>query len=283
MGDMVVRPEPAHLHLLQLSRRDFLRALADGLPMIVENAESAWNEANEIYRQLGRRRSVGVMQAIAEEESGKALLLFDAVRCPVRRADDFRRLVRQFNQHLAKAICADYYNTCPHNLEEVEAIVNRERQLFYREGEYGEFIAPNRLLHFRERRLYVDYFRDADGTCRWVEPYPPDALFGDPVPFTAIRLAGALMRLNVFSGQAVLAAHRYWSQIEPEEIERRGLLECNIGMFEDLERNGIEYQQEHQEAIRLVCQSLLYPLYPFDLRPLDNFAELPPPENPGAF
>ncbi len=76
-----VAPGPAHRSLLQLSVAEFLATLASGLPLISENASSLWTEASEMSR-LGARRGVGILQAFAEEEAAKALILFDAVRCP---------------------------------------------------------------------------------------------------------------------------------------------------------------------------------------------------------
>lgn len=150
------RPQADHLHFLQLPRAQFLQTMSEGLPSIAQNALDLWREASE-FANHGHRRAVGILQALAEEEAAKVLLLFDALRCPDRRRADRDRLVRQFATHLAKGIYANYYNTRPSDMREVGHIIERQRRAFYREGDYGEFIAPNWIVHSRELRLYVSY------------------------------------------------------------------------------------------------------------------------------
>ena len=78
---LAVRPQSAPLDLLQLSKEEFLRELGNGIPLIVENMRKLWSEAAEIGN-LGKRRAVGILQALAEEEAAKALILFDSRSLP---------------------------------------------------------------------------------------------------------------------------------------------------------------------------------------------------------
>ncbi len=253
--------------------------MAEGLPLIVENASNLRQEAEEVST-LGHRRSVGILEGFADEEAAKAILLLDAVRCPEERVADFNRLIRQFDQHLAKCICAYYYNTRPQDLREVERIVKGERAEFYREGEYGEYILPNRLIYMRERRLYVDYFRSQDGSHDWHCPYPPDVIFGSLAPSGVVRVAQALRELNILTLRGLQVVHRFWSGMALQEQERLAYGGCNARLIEELIRNGFQFTDDDQPLSRTVVDGLLYPLYPFDLSPLDNFPDLPPPDEP---
>jgi hypothetical protein len=84
---------------------------------------------------------------------------------------------------------------------------------FYREGEYGEFIIPNWILHNREAQLYVSYLRNDDGTHSWWTPYQPDRLWGDIVPSGLIRVAEALSRLGLFAQPTLSVVSDFWNTI----------------------------------------------------------------------
>jgi hypothetical protein len=226
---------------------------------------------------------VGILQAFAEEEAAKALLLFDSLRCPEDRGDDLARLKRQFDQHLAKLICAEYYNTAPADLAEVGHIIENGRRNCYREGQYGEYILPNHMLYMRERRLYVDYFRHADGSRIWQVPYPAEWLFGRVVASWAIEVASALFRLGILSERSLRIVSRFWNEISPDEIDRRGFEACNLEMLQELRDGGIIAREGTEAHAATIRERLLYPLYPFDLSPIDNFDDLPGPDWPDYF
>ncbi len=281
MPDEILKPQSAPFELLQLTRTQFLDTLSEGIPLIVDNVIELWGEANEIA-QHGNRRAVGILQAIAEEEAAKAILLFDAVRCPETRGGEFKRLVREFKSHLAKCICASYYNTCPADSQEAQRIVEGKRRSFYRDGEYGEYILPNSFIHFREGRLYVDYFRNADGSHSWVAPLKPDVLFGDIVPSGVIEVVEALSKLQVFTRKGLQIVSNFWHRVSPEGLDWFTLHVHNTRMLEEMEKEGFEFSAK-DDAKQLVVEKLLFPLYPFDLSARKNFDDLPPPEDPMDF
>lgn len=267
-----------------------MNTLSEGLALIIENVLTLWREANEVAG-LGRRRAVGILQSFAEEEAAKAMLLFDAIRCPENQRVNREALLRQFDQHLAKGIYAYYYNTRPADMREVRQIVETERRLFYRDGEYGEFIADNWILHNREAKLYVSYLRNDDGTHSWWSPYPADFLWGDIVPSGVLRVTEALSQLGLFVLPRLLMVSDFWNRINfveedpdpavcPRNPDFRTL---NLQMFESMEANGIVFGEADALEIRTVIDGLLFPLYPFDLRRLDNFAQLPPPDEPDVY
>jgi hypothetical protein len=160
---------------------------------------------------------VDILQLFAEEEAAKALLIFDAVRCPRAYQDEFKRLIGGFGNHLAKGIYIKYYGLQLVDLREARSVVDSKRQMVYRDGDYGEFIAQNSVLYMREKRLYVSYARRDDNTHVWDAPYPADLLFGDIVPSAIIRVAEALNALGFFSREGLQLVSDHWSQIHLQD------------------------------------------------------------------
>jgi AbiV family abortive infection protein len=290
-------PGAFHNDLLQLSRDQFVETVSEGLPLIWDNAAALWNEAQEIAH-LGNRRAVGILQLFAEEEAAKSLLLFDAVRCPQARKDEFRRLVRGFGNHLAKGIYVKYYGSRPANLKEVKTIVDLERREVYREGDYGEFIAPNSILYMREKRLYVSYVREDDNRHGWHQPYHPDLLFGDIVPSAIIRMVEALHSLGLFSKEGLEIVREHWDHIDLEDPVAGDSLQTdpaknvhwgeardwNIEMLLKWEvKRGRNFQAEEEQNVRIVADELLFPLYLFELSPSGDVRDLPPPSWPEEY
>lgn len=293
-GYLAVLPGNFHNDLMQLSPAQFLETVSQGLPLIHNNVMTLWGEANEIAA-LGRRRAVGILQLFAEEEAAKALLLFDAVRCPQGHPIEFRRLLKGFGDHLAKGIYVQYYGLRLNDLEEARRVVNRERRRVYREGDYGEFIAPNSVLYMREKRLYVSYARYDDNTHVWETPYAPDILFGDIGHSSIIQVLIALESLGLFSREGLQQVREYWNGVylqdpvsgDPPEtdpaknIHWTQLRRWNLEMLNRWETaRGRAFGPDEEENIRLTADELLFPLYPFDLSPAGDVRDLPPPEWP---
>jgi len=284
-----VEPRPSHKDLLQLSRAGFLDALSEGIPLIFGNTIALWREANEIS-QIGSRRAVGILQALAEEEAAKILLLIDCLRCPPSRAKKFQALLRGFDRHLAKGIYARYYDTSPCDLAEVRRIVDLERRSVYREGDYGEYTAPNMIIHWRERRLYVSYVRNDDGSHSWQAPYPPDLLDGQATPSGVITVVQSMNDLGLVAKTTLAEVAAYWQGIPFESVESDPmqadaaaniswgqLREYNLKMFQP---GGVDFESGDITAARRLIDRWLFPLYPFELEPYGSIADLAPPESP---
>src|SRR6266478_964196 len=267
-------------------------SISSYMPIIHDNVTSLWSEAQEIAK-LGNRRAVGILQLFAEEEAAKIMLLFDALRCPRGRRADFVRLLKGFKDHLAKGIYIKYCGLHLADLVEASRIVDLERQAVYREGDYGEFIAPNSILYMREKRLYVSYMRGDDNSHGWDFPYPVELLFGDIVPSAVIRLTSALRHLGLFTKEGLEVVEEHWNNINFEDpilgdppqpdpaknVSWGSLTEWNVEMLEKWEKKrGREFQADEEASIRLVAEELLFPLYLFDLSPSGDVRDLPPPD-----
>lgn len=285
-----VKPGPAHFDLLQFSPDDFVETVAEGLPLIWNNANLLWHEAEEIA-QVGDRRAVGIIESIAEEEAAKALLLFDVIRCPISFPNKRSSLLKLMNQHIAKGIYARYYSTSPADMAEVKRIVSLERQAFFRDGEYGEYVFPNSITSSREARLYVTYIRHDDDTHEWSKPFGSPMYLGSLHQSGILRVVEALNSAGLFLAEALKAVHQYWTAfpfldvgenpvvIGPNElITWRQLTEINFGMLKTLQERRLLASTLSENHQRTLVHELLFPLYPFDLSLEKNFAELPPPD-----
>ena len=242
--------------------------------------------------QVGGRRSVCILQCFAEEEAAKSLILFDAIRCPKALTAEFSRLLKQIDQHVGKGVYVRYYDTSPSDMTEVKRIVDWECQGFYREGEYGEFILPNRIKTSRESRLYVSYVRNDDGTHGWIAPRNPFD-FEVRSRSSTIRVVEALLAAGIFEVKALKVVRDYWRKIpftdigtDPlavdleTSIRWRELMDLNFGMLKELDHLGLLSSAATIEHQQTLIRELLFPLYPFDLRITKNFSGLPPPDSP---
>lgn len=285
------KPGPAPMDMLQLSKSAFLDTVSEGLPLIFGNAMSLWDEAQEIA-SLGSRRAVGILQSTAEEEAAKILLLIDCLRCPPKHSEQFKKLLKGFDKHLAKGVYSSYYNVSPSDLLDVSRIVSTYCKEFYRDGEYGEYVYRNSITDWRERRLYVSYVRNDDGSYSWQSPYPPELIDGQPCASGVIAVSAAMNDLGMFEQSILSQVAAYWQNIPFEPVSPNSLSAgtcsnvswCqlsahNARMFEP---GGITFQKVDQGAAAVLIDRWLFPLYPFDLESCGSISDLGAPELPDA-
>ena len=90
------------LHLAGHSEGRLIEALAEGIPMIVENAESLERVARSLF-EAEKYQASEIIRGFAEEEAAKVLILLDALRCPKEQRS---ATLKCFYQHLPKRIYA---------------------------------------------------------------------------------------------------------------------------------------------------------------------------------
>jgi AbiV family abortive infection protein len=286
-----VPPGAAHRDLLQLSADDFLTTVSEGLPLILDNAKRLWAEAS-LASQVGAERGACILQAFAEEEAAKGLLLLDALRCPPSMRDSYLRLLKGLDQHVPKGVYVRYYVTSPADMVEVRRIVDSYRQGFAREGEYGEYILPNQITTNRESQLYVSYVRYDDGSHHWSSPSEPFH-FSFHNQSKLIQILEAFQRVDLFQPKALRAFREYWqafvfadigsdpmSDALTSSIRWSQLTKLNLGMLQMMYERGSLKPEWSQQDHQTICHDLLFPLYAFDLTESKNFRYLPPPDSP---
>ena len=152
------------------------RQLAEGIPLIVENAVSLDETAQRLHRQADFRASE-IFRGFAEEEAAKVLILIDLVRCP-RDWKERTEIPKRFYGHVAKRI---YAMTCSYpriaSFKELCELVETERRPYYLDGpNWVDWIFWNDIAAKREQNLYVDYAQelsDEPGGYHWIVPPAP--------------------------------------------------------------------------------------------------------------
>lgn len=193
--------------LCQMTHDDRLEFIAKGLPSILASAWSLWRAS----RRLGNKmtREAGVLKGFAEEESAKALILMDAVRCPRHRASSrLGAIVGWFYSHLARLIYAESVLFQPVNVGELQEVVDLSRKDYFLEGIAGEAILPNWHLFHRESLLYADVVTGESGELSWNDPLEiiqsSDSAATEGPPLSLL-LVEAMSMLGIFTLQGLVA------------------------------------------------------------------------------
>ena len=98
--------------LNSLSPEDFFSEVANGMTLLVENAQTYLHSANALCLHAPGR-TVAHLRSVAEEEAAKVLILLDAVRCPRANQELFSKQLKYFINHLARGVYAYYACTSP--------------------------------------------------------------------------------------------------------------------------------------------------------------------------
>lgn len=83
------------MDLLQLTDARLFEEVAEGIPLIVEHAESLESTAVRL-REIDEHRAAGIVSGLAKEESAKVLILLDLIRCPRNNQEGRKKTVRAF-------------------------------------------------------------------------------------------------------------------------------------------------------------------------------------------
>ncbi|WP_313538537.1 hypothetical protein [Sphingomonas sp.] len=192
----------------QSARLDFI---AEGLTIILSSARSFWSAAEKLP---DNPREASVLEGFAEEESAKALILLDLVRCPPSKIDGrIGRIVKNFYSHLARLIYAKAQSWRPVNVKQLQEYVDSERQGHYLEGGMSEYILPNWAIYSRESTLYADIEQHEDGIPQWSDPTRFSSVGIHMRPF-APTLIEALDALGIFSRAGLEATSDIWGTVD---------------------------------------------------------------------
>jgi hypothetical protein len=260
----------AFVDLSQLTDTPFLRTVSDGMRLIAKHIRSL-EEASSVPGQAGIDHAGRILRMIADEEAGKYLILFDAVRCPREPADRLRRQLKYCGQHLAKAIYGVCYGGRPATFREVREYADCHRPDLYLDGPIGvEWIFRNDLIASRDTVLYVDY-ADTDDGHRWLSPGTAASQvsgdFGDPSS-PAIRVVAACNQLGLDSFDALRTIANIWRPIVMADTTHwRDIYSLNVRTLQELAGNGL-MNAENETAIRYLMEHLMFPMYDLDLSPI---------------
>jgi AbiV family abortive infection protein len=259
--------------LAQLADGAFLEQVAEGMSLVLANAQALFADA-KVLAEAGRKRSADLLETISAEEAAKYLILLDAVRCP-KAAPELPRQLGYFNSHLAKGIYAAYYNTRPATFGDSLYYIAMHRHKLYLDGPNDvDWIFRNWLLQEREERIYVDYI-DSDEGHSWLSPLRFEQIVMCPAsyPPAALRVATALDSLGFTAPGALgiiadtwtfrrFSAASHWQECEA----------ANRATLDSLYQNG-SIKSTEGTLVREALGDWLFPLWSVDLGLIETNVE----------
>jgi hypothetical protein len=247
--------------LVDVPRSEMLEEIASGLPLVQESATELAAAAAAL--PPGHERAGAILSLHAEEESAKALMLLDLVRCPIRHSASRRRLARQVYDHLARLIYAESCGWRPVSFAELRQYVEREREQFYLDGPNDvDYVYLNDLIHQREGLLYTDHVRWEHGY-EWHRAGPPWGGSATIFPY-ALQMVSALAAVGMFAFEALAVVDSVWDPLEMTDATQwHEIAALNRATLDRLDASGL--LRENDDAVRHVLEWPM-PLYPLDLR-----------------
>lgn len=258
--------------LCQLADEEFFSAIAEGVSLVVENAESYLRAAEALAPHVPGR-AVEHLRLTAEEEAAKVLILLDAVRCPRGANNDVlrSRTLGYFTNHLARGVYAWYVCNRPATFDEACEIVEAAlRERYYDGPDGGEFECRNLIVSGRENNLYVDYVED-DGKCYWASPKEMHAVVGQQAGYSMVmNLVKSLWRLGCGTADGIRIVASSWrpimiSKSGSNQIEWLEYQKHIVQMLESLRLAGLSGYASDAD-LNVVLEGWNYPLYSLDLR-----------------
>ena len=206
----------ALVQLFNISGAARTPVIAEGLPAIAEHVAVLTADA-ALLRESGRHRSAKVIELLADEQAGLAMMLFDIVRAEKIANDRLAALQRRFYDHRARAIYVAAYEARLDDLVEAQRHVDSYRDRRYLDGPNDvDWIMYNELDHHRESSLYVDLVADSENRfeLRWQSPR--HSVYAETTsmsqrPSRAVTLLLALDAIGVTSLAGVEATKAAWT------------------------------------------------------------------------
>lgn len=248
--------------LCQMSRKERLRFISDGLPVILQSVQGYWQASHKLKNHP---REASVLLGHATEEAAKILILMDAIRCPDKIVSSkIGNIVSWFYNHLARLIYAEAVYWKPTNTKELREYVDRQRLSHSVDGQLGEFIFPNWSLYTRESQLYADVFRENDQDPSWQEPslYLSEITYFKPL---VIELTEAMSVLGMFKYEGLVAISETWDKTTFSENEDfKDARDLTRLLLDRLIEEGLPTEDANQTDAEVLFHNWQLPMYDFD-------------------
>jgi hypothetical protein len=205
--------------IAQMENIKRLKFIAEGLPRILASSKGYWEAKVKLEKFP---READVLEGLAKEEAAKVLILMDIVRCPANLLGEMTgKLMRWFYDHRSRLIYANAAHWCAPSLIQLREYIEPELKSHYLEGDYNEYILPNRIDYNRENKLYVDIEQHYDGTLNWSAPFSFKMDFGWSFPPASLNQAEAMDTLGLFTERGIMAVSEIWGQVNFKDSETR--------------------------------------------------------------
>lgn len=254
--------------LCQLSEQLLFREVSVGIDLAIANALAIEIDARSLYG--AQSSSYDILISIACEEAAKALILFDAVRCPWR-TPNFLRQIQRFYDHLAKGIYAEMCELEPSSKGDLQKHLELARQKTYSDGPNDDdWIFPNRILHSRERNMYVDYVK-CDDEHLWLSPFRNERFFEHRTP-RVVAVVKSLKVTGCTTPESLASIAAKWRSVSIDEhCTRQELRELNHDTLNELKARNL-LDASDASALETIIRHLPFPLHDVEmtLLALDN-------------
>lgn len=252
--------------ICQMSPRDRLAFIAEGLPIILASAQGFWTASLTLHAMP---REAEVLRGFAKEEAAKILILIDVLRCPkYLLAGKLPIIVGRFYGHLERLIYAQLTEWWCEDVTRMRKMVEPLRQTHYLEGNMGEYILPNSAVYQRESKLYADIEAYEDGAPLWNAPTVHANGLGSMMPAILV-VVEAMSACGMFTPAGLTAITDIWSQLEFAESE--GLQDAERLTRQVLDRlvaENLPAEFATQEHVNAIHRHWPLPMYNVDLTPI---------------
>ena len=201
--------------------------IAEGASLVVDNV-ARLSAAAQCLSAAKQGSVAATLDILAGEEASKVLVLLDAVRCPRDQATR-ERVLRRFNDHVAKGIYTKACSWVPVTFEDLRTYVESERASHYLDGPHGfDWVMKNAIRGERDRQLYVDfvgYFEAGSeaGKKEWITPYGDELSSGLPRHSPeVVRVVEALHRAGATTQSGLEVIATCWRGFESDSDTRYG-------------------------------------------------------------
>lgn len=249
----------------------FFDEIAKGINHIEESAGCLDRAARDLYdRQHGQ--GAEVLRLLAEEESAKALILLDAVRCP-RRCQGRRALtLKRFTDHVAKRIYARTVDWNTADFGQLSEYVDGNLDSHYLDGpNRADWIVPNEITTYREAAMYVDYARELSLSSPeyWITP---TSLGSGSLPYatpTAVLLLRIMVSLGIATPIGLSVVADVWRTFDIVNATTWSEIEgANYTTIQRLIASGLCREYKQDDA-RLLVERWTAPMWSLEMKVRD--------------
>lgn len=267
---MARKPEIGHKQLKRLcnmSSKERLEFISEGLPKIYQSAQSYWFAAAHL-KELDSIREAKVLEGHAKEEAAKVLILMDIVRCPDKvLSSKLSTLTKWFYSHLARLIYAEAVSWRPTDTAMLKSYVEPKLKSHYIEGSVGEYILPNFNIADRESQLYVDVIGyEETHEVLWHSPLEYNLANWMSKP-PVLSLIDAMYSLGLFQPESLMVVSSIWNEVtfkENEDHSDAGRLTCDV--LKAMNEQGLIPETATKEHVQALYRNWQLPMYDFDLK-----------------
>jgi hypothetical protein len=161
------------------------------------------------------------LHGFSEEQAAKGLILIDMPRCPKKSLSaQMGKMTGWFYNHLARLMYVEACHVKPMHVGQLQQYIDHSRRAHYVDGDYGEYIFPNRELFSRQSTLYADMAAYEDGKLFWSAPKESYGVIGIRFLLSpAFEILEALSVAGALRPEGARIVADVWGQVDFRNTE----------------------------------------------------------------